>query len=185
MRRLTMPLIIIIIATAGAGAGCGDKPGEVARRELDRLVTLTSRVEVGNKVLAKAVLDVVVADERTKRASELKQAGCTVPANVEVVQSSTLPSPCREIWEAAHARFNGRVKEVADLTAKVDAAVGLVLSTLLVAITVEAQCEAGKASWSDWPATLARLWDVLKAAQQAYEAFKKMYAEVGEGGWQP
>lgn len=155
-------------------SGCSDTAGEVARREIARTTALVQSTDAGHKQMVANLLDVVVADERAKRAAEL----AAVPGCAGYDPTKTPAPACDAVWQAALARYQARVADLKARATRVDAAVGLAYATLLAAVTAVAQAESG-ASWGDWPGLLKRLTEIVAALKAVYDEFKGFYVAAG------
>lgn len=154
--------------------GCSDTAGEVARREIARLTTVTQSSDAGHKQMVANLLDVIVADERAKRAAELQAVpGCAGydPAKAPV-------PACDAVWQAALSRYNARVADLKARATKVDAAIGMAYAALLGAVTASGVIESG-GSWGDWPNVLRKITEVVGALKTAYDSFKEFYLAAG------
>jgi len=172
MRNLLVALVLLLVALGLTGCPTAY---ERAYTEINRVTVLTQQVGAGNKTLTKTLLEATVADERAKRAADMKAAGCEGQA------PPTFTAPCQAVWDAAAKRYEARSRQLAAKAQAVDDAVGLTLATLRLAVTAIGEWQAGLAGEIEWKSMLQRVLVALGDLQRVYREFKAFYADVKGG----
>ena len=174
MRNLLLACLFLFCA-AGLLA-CSD-PARTARREIDRVTRITQRTEVNLKRDTRAALLSVAKTEGTRRGVELKAQGCL--AAMASQPSTSLEEPCKGIAAASEKRYADATAKIMVPAKKVDQAIGAVYASLIVALDVLEDINAGLKP-GGWQAKLAQLVaEAVKLYGDAVSAYTAWKATVG------
>lgn len=167
MRYLLLSCLCVL--AAGLFMAC-DQPAEIARRELDRIQRTTKQTDESFQRTTTRALLTVATTERGKREADLKAAGCALDSASQ--PSVTTSAPCAAIVVTHRVAYEAQRDKLVDAAGKVNGAIGALYATLLLAVDLVIDLEAGVAKLPTLQEAVVKLGVLLADVLAAYRAFR-------------